>query len=220
LTAIFWFGTILYVHLVLKPAYAVGGLPKGEVRIGLVSMVIMLVTGIILTIIRVDSIQMLLETRFGILLLIKIGLFFIMILTALVAVFFIRPKLRRIVGGNKHGAVEDMTSEERAYYNGKEGRPGYIAYEGAIFDVSNSGIWYDGVHFFRHPAGADLTRFLSQAPHNEEKILKMPKIGQLVESEVKNANLKFKKIFYFLAYLNLTIVFLIVLVLALWQWWI
>ena len=53
LTAVFWFGTILYVHLVLKPAYAAAGLPKGEVKVGLVSMVIMLVTGIILTIIRV-----------------------------------------------------------------------------------------------------------------------------------------------------------------------
>jgi hypothetical protein len=49
LTAIFWFGTILYVHLVLKPAYAAGGLPKSEVRVGLASMGIMLVTGIILT---------------------------------------------------------------------------------------------------------------------------------------------------------------------------
>jgi len=28
LTAIFWFGTILYVHLILKPTYAVGGLPR------------------------------------------------------------------------------------------------------------------------------------------------------------------------------------------------
>ena len=220
LTAIFWFGTILYVHLVLKPVYAAGGLPKGEVRVGLASMVIMLITGIILTIIRIDSFEMLLNTRFGILLLIKMSLFFIMMLAASVAVFFVGPKLRRVVGGEPHGAGEDMTSEELAYYDGKEGRQGYIAYGDTIYDVSKSGIWFDCVHFFKHPAGADLTRFLSQAPHGEEKILKMPKIGQLVASETKNANLKFKKIFYFLAYFNLTIVFLIILILALWRWWI
>jgi len=81
-TGIFWFGTILYVHIVLKPAYAAGGLPKGEVRVGLVSMAIMLVTGIFLTIIRVDSFEMLVATRFGILLLIKIGLFLVMMLAA------------------------------------------------------------------------------------------------------------------------------------------
>ncbi len=220
LTAIFWFGTILYVHLVLKPAYAAGGLPKSEVRVGLVSMVIMLVTGIILTLIRVNSFQMLFDTRFGILLLIKISLFLTMILAALVAVFFVGPKLRRVVGGGKHGAGADLTSQELAYYDGKEGRPGYIAYEGTIYDVSRSGIWFEGVHFFRHPAGADLTRFLKLAPHGEENILKMPKIGQLVASEMKNENMKFKKIFYFLAYFNLTIVFLIILILALWRWWI
>lgn len=219
-TAIFWFGTILYVHLVLKPAYAAGGLPKGEVRVGLISMVIMLVTGIILTIVRIDSFQMLIDTRFGILLLIKISLFIIMMLAALIAVFFIGPKLRRVIGGSKHGAGENLTSEELANYDGKEGRPGYIAYNGVIYDVSKSGNWFDGVHFFRHPAGADLTRFLKLAPHGETNILKMPKIGQLVESEVKNANLKYKKIFYFLAYFNLTLVFLIILIIALWRWWI
>ena len=41
LTAILWFGTILYVHLVLKPAYAAGGLPRGEVRVGVLSMLVM-----------------------------------------------------------------------------------------------------------------------------------------------------------------------------------
>ncbi|NIQ96472.1 MAG: cytochrome B5, partial [Desulfuromonadales bacterium] len=37
LFAFFWFGTILYVHLILKPAYASRGLPRGEVRLGLAS---------------------------------------------------------------------------------------------------------------------------------------------------------------------------------------
>jgi predicted heme/steroid binding protein len=220
LTAIFWFGTILYVHLVLKPAYAAGGLPKGEVRVGLVSMAIMFVTGIILTLVRVTTVEALFETRFGILLLIKMSLFLIMVIAALIAVFFIGPRLKKVIGGDKHRAGQDLTPEELAYYDGKEGRPGFIAYEGTIYDVSKSGIWYDGVHFFRHPAGADLTRFLKLAPHGEENILKMPEVGHLVGSEMKNANLKFKKLFYFFAYFNLTLVFLIILILALWRWWI
>src|SRR6185369_12319903 len=57
--AILWFGTILYVHLVLKPAYAAGGLPRGEVRVGVLSMVVMGVTGAILTHYRVTSLDML-----------------------------------------------------------------------------------------------------------------------------------------------------------------
>jgi predicted heme/steroid binding protein len=220
LTAIFWFGTILYVHLVLKPAYAAGGLPKSEVRVGLASMGIMLVTGIILTLIRVESMEALFNTRFGTLLLIKIGLFLIMMLAALIAVFFIGPKLRKHMRTGRGGITKDMTSEELAYYDGKEGRPGYMGYNGVIYDVSRSDKWINGVHLLRHPAGADLTRFLKLAPHGEANILKMPKIGTLVESEVKSANLKYKRIFYFLAYFNLTMVFLIILILALWRWWI
>ncbi len=32
-TAVMWFGTIFYVHVVLRPKYALGGLPKTEMRI-------------------------------------------------------------------------------------------------------------------------------------------------------------------------------------------
>ena len=59
LTAFLWFGTILYVHLVLKPAYASQGLPKGEVKVGLVSMAVMTVTGAILFYFRVISLDIL-----------------------------------------------------------------------------------------------------------------------------------------------------------------
>src|SRR5512137_808043 len=47
LTAAFlWFGTILYVHLMLRPAYASQGLPRGEVALGLASMAVVGVTGV------------------------------------------------------------------------------------------------------------------------------------------------------------------------------
>ena len=220
LTAIFWFGTILYVHLILKPAYAASGLPKGEVRLGLISMGIMLVTGSFLAFLRVSSFSMLFETRFGILLTIKIILFLIMVMAAMIAVFFVGPKLRRNIKEGEYRSGEDMTSDELLYFDGKEGRPAYIAYAGNIYDVSKSGIWHDGIHFFRHPAGVELTNFLNQAPHGEENILKMPRIGKVVSPEGKKDHSKFKKIFYFLAYFNLTFVFLIILILALWRWWI
>jgi predicted heme/steroid binding protein/uncharacterized membrane protein len=220
ITAVFWFGTILYVHLILRPAYAASGLPKGEVRVGLVSMFIMLVTGTVLTLIRVSSLQMLLETRFGILLLIKIFLFLLMVSAALIAVFFIGPKLRKNVKMAQQQSGEFMTAEELIYFDGKEGKPAYIAYTGNIYDVSKSGIWLEGNHFFKHNAGNDLTDFLGQAPHGEENIKRMPLIGKLVSPTSKKESTKYKKLFYFLAYLNLTFVLLIVLILALWRWWI
>jgi len=45
------------VHLVLKPAYASKGLPSGEVKVGLVSMAVMAITGSVLTYYKVSTPQ-------------------------------------------------------------------------------------------------------------------------------------------------------------------
>ncbi|HEX7524461.1 MAG TPA: hypothetical protein VF357_09675, partial [Candidatus Deferrimicrobium sp.] len=50
ITAVMWFGTILYVHLLLKPAYAAHGLPRGELLVGWGSIIVMAVTGTVLTV--------------------------------------------------------------------------------------------------------------------------------------------------------------------------
>ena len=55
MTAILWFGTILYVHLLLKPAYAARGLPRSELILGWVSIFIMAITGTLLTFARVPT---------------------------------------------------------------------------------------------------------------------------------------------------------------------
>lgn len=94
LVAMFWLGTILFVQLVLKPAYASQGLPRGEVRAGLASMAALALTGAILAHYRVTSGEMLFHTRFGILLLVKIGLFAIMVISALMMAFVIGPRPR------------------------------------------------------------------------------------------------------------------------------
>jgi predicted heme/steroid binding protein/uncharacterized membrane protein len=218
MTAIIWFGTILYVHIILKPAYAAHGLPKGELMLGWVSIAIMTVTGILLTIARVPSWHMLFHTRFGILLTIKIILFLIMVSTAGFVTFFVGPKLKR---KREQGALQimgDITSDELSRYDGKEGRPGYIAYKGLIYDVTNSKLWREGSHLRKHSAGADLTDTLKTAPHGEEKILKMPATGNLLaEKEAKKP--PHIKIFYFLAYMNLVLIFSIVFIISLWRWW-
>ena len=219
ITAIFWFGTILYVHIILKPAYAAQGLPKGEVRLGLFSMLIMGITGTILSIYRIPSISFFYETRFGILLLIKIALFLIMVGAGLYAVFFLGPKLRKIRHINNSGLKGDFTVDNLLYFNGKEDQAAYIAYKSKIYDVTKSEFWKDGVHFGRHKAGTDLTEILKQAPHGEDKIFDMPLIGKLLPSRVSKERIHHEKLFYFMAYLNLVIVILITLILALWRWW-
>ncbi len=218
MTAIVWFGTILYVHIILKPAYAAQGLPRGELMLGWASIIIMAVTGILLSIARVPTWHMLFHTRFGILLSIKIILFLIMVSTAVFVTFVVGPKLRKKMKQIFAAHKGDMTSEELCQHDGKDGRPGYIAYKGIVYDVTNSKLWREGSHLKKHSAGTDLTDMLKTAPHGEEKVLKMPVIGKLlVEKAIKRPS--HLKIFYFLAYMNLFLIFSIVFVISLWRWW-
>lgn len=221
ITAFLWFGTILYVHLVLKPAYASSGLPRGEMRVGIVSMVIMGVTGIILTKFRVGSPEMLLQSRFGVLLLVKIGLYLVMVVSAAVVILVIGPRLRqkrhddpvapRVTDG-------DLTVDELARCDGREGRPALFAFDGSIYDATGSRLWKQGSHMGRHQAGGDLTEVLSQAPHGVEVLTRLTIVGRLTAAGTPSAPLHVK-VFFFMAYMNLAIVFLVVLILALWRWW-
>ena len=220
LTAIFWFGTILYVHLILKPAYAAGGLPRGEVRVGLISMLIMGVTGLILTFYRISSLDMLLHTRFGILLLIKISLYMVMVLSALFVVTVIGPRLkakRKESPVLADAAGGRLTPEELSAYDGKEGNPAWFAFEGKIYAATESSLWKQGLHMGRHNAGSDLTEALKLAPHGEEKLSSIPVVGELIAANTRKAPLH-EQVFFFMAYMNLSIVFLITLIVALWRW--
>ena len=95
MAAIMWFGTIMYVHILLKPAYASKGLPKGELRLGWLAMIVLLITGSLLTISRIASWDMFFTTRFGILLGIKICLYLLMLSSAVIVTVYIGPKLRK-----------------------------------------------------------------------------------------------------------------------------
>jgi predicted heme/steroid binding protein len=223
MTAILWFGTILYVHLMLKPTYAIRGLPKGEVWIGRMSMLVMVVTGLILTYLRVPSLDALLHTRFGILLLIKLGLFFLMICSAMVAIHVIGPRLQEIARravaerGGRTGR-RDLTREELDQFDGRDGRPAYIGYEGVIYDVTRGDSWPGGLHMGRHQSGQDLTRDLALAPHNDERVREMPVVGALVGSKQPRPLTALERVFYAVAYMNLGLTFAIVFVVALWRW--
>ncbi len=215
LCGFFWFGTILYVHIVLKPQYAVGGLPRGEVLVGLASMVIMGVTGVILTAYRVPSPGAMMSTRFGVFLSVKIALYAIMVMSGMFAVFFIGPRLRRKTRKKAGELSGDMTHDELSACDGAEGSPACFAYEGSVYDVTGSRMWKKGLHAGKHQAGTDLTGILAKAPHGDEVFASVRKVGALKSGGGGGAPW-FVKAFFFIAYMNLGIVLLILLILALW----
>ena len=225
LTAIAWFGTILYVHILLKPAYAAKGLPRGELALGWMSMAVLAGTGTLLSIARVPAWRILFTTRFGILLTIKVVLFLIMLTTAVIVTVFIGPRLRRRMkadaaagGCAAEGEQRDIAPEELARFDGREGRPAYIAYSGKVYDVTGSRLWRDGSHARKHLAGTDLTAALKTAPHGEEKVIAMRLVGRLGTAAAETRRPFHERLFFFFAYMNLAFVFLIVFVIALMRW--
>jgi len=220
LTAIAWFGTILYVHILLKPSYAAKGLPKGELILGWLGIIILSITGVLLTIARIPSWEMFYTTRFGILLSIKIILFMIMVTTAAIVTFVIGPKIKKQRNQILTQPKKRMTLQDLSHFDGSENRPSYIAYKAKVYDVNSSSLWKGGTHFKKHRAGSDLTDLLKTAPHEEDKVLRMPMVAELVSSEeVKVEKRLHEKVFYFMAYMNLVFVFLITFIIALWRWW-
>jgi predicted heme/steroid binding protein len=218
ITAIFWFGTILYVHIILKPAYAAHGLPKEEVRLGLYSILIMGITGTILTLYRVPSVAFLVETRFGILLMMKVALYLVLVSTALFVVLVIGPKLKTASTSEQLQSKQQLPGRDTPHQEDAESKDAFFVYKGKRYDVSQSKFWKEGVHFARHRAGEDLTDALDHAPHGERKIFAMPMIGEVRLSSAKKPARQ-KRVFYLMAYLNLVIVILIITILALWKWW-
>jgi predicted heme/steroid binding protein/uncharacterized membrane protein len=73
----------------------------------------------------------------------------------------------------------ELDADELAEKNGQEGKPVYIAYEGKIYDVSQSKLWKTGTHMRRHNSGKDLTVDIGGAPHGLEVLERYPQVGIL-----------------------------------------
>lgn len=216
LSAFMWFGTILYVHLILRPRYAVRGLPKGEVILGIISMAVVGITGILLTISRIRSLDVLYSSQWGVVLSIKILLYIIMIASALFIVFFIGPKLRKGIKKPVNLKIDVFDPVTLSAFDGTEGMPAYIVYKEKVYDVSNLKLWKGGTHI-KHSAGHDLTNVLPKATHGEEK-LEGVKVAGTYDAALVPPKSFAQKAFYFIAYMNLIIVFIVLFVIAFWRW--
>ena len=76
--------------------------------------------------------------------------------------------------------MKDYTRSQLALRNGSEKDEIWIAYEGVIYDVTNSRLWKEGKHY-EHWAGQDLTEELADAPHDTKVFEKLQVIGNLVK---------------------------------------
>ena len=74
--------------------------------------------------------------------------------------------------------TRNFTLDDLEKFDGKEGRPAYVAHKGKVYDVTESSQWIDGDHI-GHAAGEDLTEQMEIAPHGEDVMERMKLVGVL-----------------------------------------
>lgn len=76
-------------------------------------------------------------------------------------------------------AGQELTLEELAKFNGKDGARAYVAVDGVIYDMTDSALWKDGGQN-GFEAGHDLTEGITEkSPHGLKVLERMPKVGTL-----------------------------------------
>lgn len=74
--------------------------------------------------------------------------------------------------------MKEYTLAQLALRNGQDRPEIWCAYNGFIYDVSDSRLWRSGKHY-EHWAGQDLTPELKDAPHTEKVFERFKIIGKL-----------------------------------------
>lgn len=75
--------------------------------------------------------------------------------------------------------LHTYTRSQLALRNGQDRPEIWVAFQGLIYDMTQSKLWKNGKHY-EHWAGQDLTDELADAPHSEKVFEKFNPIGKLI----------------------------------------
>jgi rhodanese-related sulfurtransferase/predicted heme/steroid binding protein len=100
------------------------------------------------------------------------------------------PKPKDLKAAFEHPVLREyntrvnLTTDQLKEFDGKNGRPAYVAVNGVIYDVTQSRLWRGGEHDPSHGeawAGRDLTEVLDLSPHGDKYVKEFPVVGSIVE---------------------------------------
>jgi predicted heme/steroid binding protein len=202
LVGVVWFGAIAYIHLFTGPRRLTKGLPLAEMRLGWSSILVMSITGTLLSIWKFGSVDEIRSTSFGRVWLVKLGAYLFMVVIAAVTTTALNRRMRR-------AAAEA----------GGPGACGLVrfAYAGKLYDATKSKWWKGGTHAGRHRAGTDLTDAIADAPHGEEVLDRVELVGPVAEGSGERLP-RAARAFVALAYVNLALVVVILFCVSFWGW--
>lgn len=81
-------------------------------------------------------------------------------------------------GTPKKDMVRTFTREELSKYNGRNGKPAYVAVDGKVYDMTKNTAWKYGQHH-DHKAGTDMTKEINHAPHGKLVLRSLLVVGKL-----------------------------------------
>lgn len=217
LAAVIFFGAIFYIHIFIKPTKIVGGIPKAERFLGISCMVTLTLTGAYLTWIRIDRWEDFFNNTFGLMLFIKILLFGLMVLIALIAITVIHRKMK--MEDSALLRSKTVSKNNLKAFTGAGGGPAHFVYESKVYDVTGNEKWKEGRHFGKHLAGSDLTDAIKDAPHGTEVLERVTCLGDINEDAATPSKPGLaRRFFVVIAYINLVIIFLILVCISVWRW--
>jgi len=74
----------------------------------------------------------------------------------------------------------ELTIEQLAMYDGKDGMDAYIAVNNVIYDVTDVAAWANGTHN-GNMAGTDVTFVIVNAPHGDGVLDDLKVVGKIVD---------------------------------------
>jgi len=100
--------------------------------------------------------------------------------------YFDFKTIRELLGDSYYREEKKFTLEELSLYDGKLGKPAYVAIEGIVYDLSKKETWTGGSHFGL-TAGKDLTAQFNSCHGIAKIISNLPKVGTLLVNNDMNA---------------------------------
>ena len=200
-----WLGAIIFVHVIQTPRVAGQGIPRHYLYLAWPSIAAIALSGTLLTLDDITGFSQLTDSRWGTLLLVKIFIYLVLVAVATTATFVLSPRLAR-----QSESEDDQFTKlhERAKAAGVV----TASYDGVVYDLTESRIWRSGRHARRHAAWTDLSGQIAEAPHGLEVLERFP-----VVEGAKPPAFPAQRVFVVFAYGNLALVFLILLVVAIWR---
>lgn len=102
------------------------------------------------------------------------------VLTPTIPIPTATPTATPVITPSAANGTLELTLEQLAQYNGKNGNPAYIAVDGVIYDVTNNHHWTTGTHE-GYSAGTDLTdAIMGKSPHGISVLGDVSVVGKLI----------------------------------------